>query len=163
MSPLIKVYLHHSIILCHFYWLFTFGTMHVSSLPWSCSTIPFFPIQITQDCRLASLPGQHNISFRFWEENHVWNYILIYVSLLEEAVCDSLLSSHSYTVVQNFTTYWVMAERGSVTVSGVVSTQPTTTGAEGTGDMQGGQNTGRSNTSSTALIKLKAHGQNCVC
>jgi len=78
------------------------------------------------------------------------------MSLLEEAVCDPLLSSHSYTVVQNFTTYWVMAESVSVTVSGVDSTQPTTTGAEGTGDMQGGQNTGRSNTNSTALIK--AHG-----
>jgi len=61
-----------------------------------------------------------------------------------------------YTVVQNFTTYWVMAESISVTVSGVVSTQPTTTGAEGMGDMQGGQNTGRSNTSSTALIKAHA-------
>ena len=49
-----------------------------------------------------------------------------------------------------------MAESGSVTASEGVSTQPTTTGAEGTGDMQSGQNTGRNNTSSTALIK--AHG-----
>ena len=56
------------------------------------------------------------------------------------------------------------AASNTITVSGVVTsqppTQPPTTGAEGTGDMQGGGNTGRSNASSTALIK--AHGEDVL-
>ena len=53
---------------------------------------------------------------------------------------------HSYTVVQNFTTYWVMAESPAIQVSGQptdLSTQPTPS----------------EDTNTTTLIK--AHGKSC--
>ena len=60
---------------------------------------------------------------------------------------------HSYTVVQNFTTYWVMAESPAIQVSG----QPT--------DLNGQpidlstQPTPSEDTNTTTLIK--AHGKSC--
>lgn len=53
---------------------------------------------------------------------------------------------HSYTVVQKFTTYWVMAESPAIQVSGQpidLSTQPTPS----------------EDTNTTTLIK--AHGKSC--
>lgn len=55
---------------------------------------------------------------------------------------------HSYTVVQNFTTYWVMAESPAIQVSG----QPTNLNTQPPPSEDTGTNT-------TALIK--AHGENC--
>ena len=67
---------------------------------------------------------------------------------------------HSYTVVQNFTTYWVMAESPAIQVSG----QPIDLNGQPT-DLNGQpidlstQPTPSEDTNTTTLIK--AHGKSC--
>lgn len=88
----------------------------------------------------------------------------MFCSLQEPGHSDCVgVFSHSYTVVQNFSTYWVMA--GSVSpaiqVSGQPTTQPQDTGQPQPNDLTTQpQPTEDTALNTTALIK--AHGENCL-